>query len=107
MRTCHCIAGLLAIGALAVAVPASAQPGITVPTTPPVGAGPSSGSGAGASPSGGPAAGACNACSEPVERQGPFVSFGLDAAPQGVRIGELQLGWMLAPWIGVFVSLDG
>jgi hypothetical protein len=105
MRTCHSIAGLLAIAALAVAVPASAQPGITVPTTPPVGAAPSPG--AGASTGGGPAAGACNACAEPVERQGPFVSFGLDVAPQGMRIGELQLGWMLAPWIGVFVSLDG
>jgi hypothetical protein len=97
MRTCHCIAGLLAIAALAVAVPASAQPGVTVPTTPPVGAG------AGA----GPAAGACNACAEPVERQGPFVSVGIDAAPQGVLVGDLQLGWMVAPWIGVFVSLDG
>lgn len=101
MHTCHCVAGLLAIAALAIAVPASAQPGMTVPTTPPVGTGPGPGAGTA------PAAGACNACAEPVERQGAFVSVGIDAAPQRVLVGDLQLGWMLAPWIGVFVSLDG
>jgi hypothetical protein len=100
MHTCHCVAGLLAIVVLAIALPASADPpGMTAPTNPPVG--PSAGPGAG------PASCACNACAEPVERQGPFVSFGLDVAQQGVAIGDLQLGWMVAPWIGVFVSLDG
>jgi hypothetical protein len=96
MRTRHSVAGLLAIAVLAITLPASADPpGMTAPTNPPVG------------PGAGPATGACNACADPVERQGPFVSFGLDAAPQGVLVGDLQLGWMLAPWIGVFVSLDG
>jgi hypothetical protein len=98
MHTRHCVVGLLAIAVLAVAVPASAQPGMTAPTNPPP-----VGAGAGA----GPATGTCNACAELVERQGPFVSVGIDAGPQGVRVGDLQLGWMLAPWIGVFVSLDG
>lgn len=101
MRTCDCIAHLLAIAALAVAVPASAQPGMTAPTNPPT-VGPGAGAGAGA----GPAGGGCNACGVPVERQGPFVSFGLDAAPQGVAVGDLLVGVMVAPWIGVFVSLD-
>lgn len=93
MRPRHCVAGLLAITALAIAVPASAQPGMTTPTSPPVGPG--------------PAPGACNTCADPMERQGPFVSVGLDAAPHGLLVGDLQLGWMIAPWIGVFVSLDG
>lgn len=96
MRTRPCVAGLLAIAVLAIALPASAQPGMTAPS-PPVGPGPGAA----------PAPGACSACGDPVERQGPFVSFGLDVAPQGVLVGDLQLGWMVAPWIGVFVSLDG
>ncbi|HEX8109589.1 MAG TPA: hypothetical protein VF516_17780 [Kofleriaceae bacterium] len=96
MRTRHRVAGLLAIAVLAIALPASAQPGMTAPTNPPP-----------VGPGAGPATGACIACEAPVERQGPFLSFGLDAAPHGVPVGDVQLGWMLAPWIGVFVSLDG
>ncbi len=92
MRTCHCVASLLAIAALVIAVPASAQPGMTTPTSPPVGPGPT--------PS------TCSTCADPTERQGPFVSVGLGAIPQRVFVGDVQLGWMIAPWLGVFVSLD-
>jgi hypothetical protein len=98
MRTRPRVAGILAIAVLAIALPASAQvpPGMTAPTNPPP-----------VGPGAGPATGTGNAGADPMERRGPFFSVGLDAAPQGVLIGDLQLGWMIAPWIGVFVSLDG
>lgn len=93
MRTRHRVAGVLAI-----ALPASAQapPGMTTPTSPsPVG------------PGAGPVPGSGNASADPVERQGPFVSVGLDAGPEAALVGDLQVGWMIAPWVGVFVSLSG
>jgi hypothetical protein len=98
MRTRHRVAGILAIAVLAIALPASAQvpPGMTAPTNPPP-----------VGPGAGPATGIGHPGADPMERQGPFISLGLDAAPQGALVGDLQLGWMIAPWIGVFVSLDG
>jgi hypothetical protein len=98
MHTRHRSAGVLAIAVLAIALPASAQvpPGMTPPTSPaPVG------------PGAGPAPGTGNAGADPVERQGPFVAVGIDAAPQSVLVGDVQVGWMIAPWFGVFVSLSG
>lgn len=94
MRIRHRVAGVLAIAVLAIAVPASAQPGMTAPTSPPP-------PGPGAPPGSG------NAGTAPVEHQGPFVGFGLDVGPQSVLVGDVQVGWMIAPWVGVFVSLSG
>lgn len=96
MRTRHRVAGILAIAVLAFAVPASAQqpPGMTTPTSPsPVDPGLAPGSG--------------NAGAAPVARQGPFVGVGLDVGPQSALVGDAQVGWMIAPWVGVFVSLSG
>jgi hypothetical protein len=92
------LAGLVLTLVLGAAVPAFAQvmplAGSSRPLgAPPVGAGPATGSG--------------DAGASPMERQGPFVSVGLDTSAQGVFVGDLQLGWMIAPWVGVFVSLDG
>src|SRR5262252_2856594 len=98
MRTRHRVTGVLTIVILAIAVPASAQvpPGMTAPTSPsPV------------APCTGPAPGTSNAGADPVERRGPFVGVGLDLGPQSALVGDLQVGWMLAPWVGVFVSLSG
>jgi hypothetical protein len=98
MRTRHRVTGVLAIAVLAIALPASAQvpPGMTAPTSPsPV------------APCAGPAPGSSSAGADPVERQGPFVGVGLDVGPQSALVGDLQVGWMLAPWVGVFVSLSG
>jgi hypothetical protein len=97
MRIRHRVAGVLAIAVLAIAVPASAQlpPGMTVPTSPPPvgpGAGPAPGSGAVAAP---------------VGRQGPFLAVGLEVGPESALVGDVQVGWMIAPWVGAFVSLSG
>src|SRR5690348_6195814 len=95
MLTRHSVAGALAIAIVAIAVPASAQqpPGMTAPTSPsPVGPGPAPGSG--------------SAGADPVARQGAFVDVGLDLGPQSALVGDVQVGWMIASWAGVFVSLS-
>jgi hypothetical protein len=91
------LASALVLGA---AVPALAQshwigptPGpSTAPTTPtaPAPAAPTA-----------PAGGTGTADSDGPERNGPFFT-----ASVGVPAMDLQLGWMLEPWLGVFVS-DG
>lgn len=96
MHIRHRVVGVFAIAVLAIAVPAFAQPGMTVPTSP-----------SPAGPSAGPTPGTGNAGADPVERQGPFVAVGIDAGPQSVLVGDVQVGWMIAPWVGVFVSLSG
>jgi hypothetical protein len=98
MRTRHRVAGVLAIAVLALAAPASAQlpPGMTAPTSP-----------APVSPGAAPAPGSGNVGADPVVRQGPFVGVGLDVGPQSALVGDVQVGWMIAPWVGVFVSLSG
>jgi hypothetical protein len=96
MLTRHRVAGVLAIAIIAIAVPASAQlpPGMTAPTSPsPVGPGPAPGTG--------------DASAAPVERQGPFVAVGLQVGPQSALVGDVQVGWMITPWAGAFVSLSG
>ena len=98
MLTRHRVVGILAIAVLAIAAPASAQlpPGMTAPTSPPP-----------VEPGAGPAPGSGNTGGAPVGRQGPFVSVGLDIGPQSALVGDVQVGWMIAPWVGVFVSLSG
>lgn len=96
MLTRHRVAGVLAIAVVAIAVPASAQPGMTAPTSPAP-----AGSGAAPAPDSG------NAGAAPAGRQGPFVGAGLDIGPQSALVGDVQVGWMIAPWVGVFVSLSG
>lgn len=96
MRIRHRVAGVLAIAVLATAAPVSAQlpPGMTAPTSsPPVGAGPAPGSG--------------HAGAAPVGHQGPFLAVGLSVGPESALVGDVQVGWMLAPWVGAFVSLSG
>lgn len=94
----HRVAGILAIAVLALAAPASAQlpPGMTTPTSPPP-----------VGPGAGPAPGSGNAGAAPVERQGPFLAVGLAVGPESALVGDVQVGWMIAPWVGAFVSLSG
>lgn len=96
MRIQHRVAGALAITVLALAAPASAQlpPGMTAPTSP-------------VGPGAAPAPGSVSAGAAPVGRQGPFVGVGLDIGPQAALVGDVQVGWMIAPWVGVFASLSG
>ena len=98
MRIRHRVAGVLAIAVLAIAVPASAQlpPGMTAPTGPPP-----------AGPGAAPAPGSGSASADPVERQGPFVAVGLGVGPESALVGDVQVGWMITPWAGAFVSLSG
>lgn len=98
MRIRHRVAGVLAIAVLAIAVPASAQlpPGMTAPTGPPP-----------AGPGAAPAPGSGSAGAAPVERQGPFVAVGLQVGPESALVGDVQVGWMITPWAGAFVSLSG
>jgi hypothetical protein len=98
MRIRHRVAGILAIAVLAIAAPVSAQvpPGMTAPTSPPP-----------VGPGAGPAPGSSSAGADPVMRQGPFVAVGLELGPESALLGDLQVGWMIAPWVGAFVSLSG
>jgi hypothetical protein len=89
MRTRR-VAGLAAILLLGAAVPASAQvmplAGSTrPPRTEPAG----------------------NAVQDGADRDAAFVIGGLGRAGDGMLAIDLQLGWMVTPWLGVLASLGG
>ena len=41
------------------------------------------------------------------ERGGPFIDAGMSFGAPGIVGADLQLGWMIDSWVGVFASLGG
>ena len=87
------VAGVAAILLLGSTVPVLARspPSMTAPVPPPRAR---------------PAGAAGTADGDRVEREGPFVTASAGVGSHGGGV-DLQLGWMAAPWIGLFASFGG